>query len=142
MLENPDFKGAVQVYQEILVQQAINSKGLFLKRILPERLFGEMIGFLFARLDNFFNIFDEKCQQLFYAGIIAHYSKESDKFLDFKRFQHLHESQPKVLTMSHLEAGFVICAVSMSFAVAAFFLELVVFWSQSFFKNSKFKKFY
>ena len=80
----------------------------------------------FPRNHRLFEIFDKKLQQLFEGGIIYYYLDEVLKYLNPKRYEHLYRDKPKVLTIKHLEAGFVIWIISVSTALAAFMFEWLI----------------
>lgn len=48
------------------------------------------------------------------------------KYVDPKYYEHLFRDEPKVLTMSHLEAGFMIWLGSLSLAFVAFMGEWLI----------------
>jgi hypothetical protein len=101
------------------------TNGKLAKRLLKEGLFMEWIGMKFKRNSEYFEIFDEKLQQLVTAGIIDHLISFRKEMLNLKRYAHLYRDEPQVLTMKNLEAGFVIWLISVSIAVCVFICEWI-----------------
>lgn len=97
---------------------------------------------IFPRNHKFFEIFDLKTQQLFTGGIFLHHAENYKKYWDpnyYKRpelltkdyLENIYPAKftdgPKVLTMAdHLEAGFVIWILSISFAFVVFIIEWII----------------
>jgi hypothetical protein len=80
----------------------------------------------FYRHEPFFEKFDEKFQQFFTAGLFEYYALEWYKYLDPNRYKHLDKHEPQVLTLTHLEAGFVVWLASLSVAILAFVMEWAI----------------
>lgn len=114
------------MFPQYIEQQTIKTNGTFLKRILKDRVMLKMYGMLFPYFDPLFSVFDRKLQQLVAGGLINHYTAEYDEKLNPKRFEHLHQSGPEILTMQTLEAGFVVWMVSVFFAVLIFMYEWII----------------
>lgn len=89
-----------------------------------------MIGIQFPQFHRFYESFDEKRQQLFGAGIIQYHYKGKTSHEKKLRSKHLYLSGPEVLTMKHLEAGFVIWITAVCIAIPSFLIE----WSLHFVK--------
>lgn len=123
---DPTFKGSIQVNQDYLIDFATASNGKFLDRVLKENLYVEISGLEMPRNHRFYEIFDEKFQQLFAAGIIDHYRDKWVKLTKPKHYRHLRDSCPKVLTMELLEAGFVVWLVSLTAAFVVFVCEWIL----------------
>lgn len=123
---DPEFKESILVGGSNLYLDVQFSKGKLLDRILKQRLAHDASGMLFPRNHKLFDIFNRKIQQLLTGGIINHFTDEWFKYLDAKRYAHLYPEGPKVLTMKHLEAGFVLWLVSISFAIMAFSCEWII----------------
>lgn len=104
----------------------IESQGKLLERIVNERLWVDMTGMSFKANDKFYETFNRKFQQMFTAGLIDHFKAYNKEKMNPKLYAHLNAGGPQVLTMEHLEAGFVVWLVSLSFAVLAFILEWIV----------------
>lgn len=126
LMKNSSFNGAVQVFDEMLRFLAIDTKGLFLKRIFDERLYGEMFGLKLTYFHYLYEVLDRKLQQMFVGGIIEHYNSEYYDYLNIKRYEHLHPSGPQILTLEHLRAGFVVWLVSVIFAILTFGWEWIM----------------
>lgn len=143
MLKNPAFKGAVQVFHGLLHLQAKDTNGTFLKRILKERLFLEMYGWKFHKHEKLFDVMDLKIQQLFVGGLIDFYDREYKEQINPKRYEHLQGPfGPKVLTLPHLEAGFVVWLLAINFAVFVFICEWLVRHQTYFLYKYAFEVFY
>lgn len=101
------------------------TNGKFLNRIQGTNIFTSMCGLVFPKGHKLFSIFDEKFQRMFNYGIIDYELKDIWNFLDRKRF-FTYDNSPEVLTLKHLEAGFVVWLVAVSFACIAFACEWLV----------------
>lgn len=110
------------------LRSAVNiTKGKFLKTLLKDRAMLQMEGVSMQRNHPFFEEFDRKFQQLFTGGLINQYTEEYFETLNPKRYEHLYPGdEPQVLTMKHLEAGFVVWLVSLSFAIIEFIIEWII----------------
>lgn len=67
-----------------------------------------------------YDVFNNKIMQLVQSGLMDSYIEDSSR--SFGKFPS-YDDGPQVLTMKHLEAGFVIWMYSTRVAVAGFFLE-------------------
>lgn len=85
-----------------------------------------MGGLNFRGNHKFFETFEKKTQQLFAAGIIDHYAADYNDNLNPKQYEHLYRDGPQILTLAHLEAGFVIWIVSICIAISVFICEWLV----------------
>lgn len=124
-LNDPKSKSAVQCLDDVLKYQAIATNGTFLRRILKDTMYVRRVAFYFME-GKTLDIFDEKIGQLLEAGIIDYFNTEHTEYVNPKRYDHLHPNGPKVLTLGHLRAGFVIWLVSVMFAILVFFLEWMI----------------
>lgn len=99
------------------------TRGQLLDRIIDERFLLQMKGILFKPNHKLFDIVDKMIQQEFTTGLVDYYTKPYFHFLNKKkrRFQPL--KGPKVLTLKHLEAGFLIWLACICFAAMAFVCE-------------------
>lgn len=120
---NPMYKGGVIASFDQMVYENVITNGRFLRRVMKEDLFTDMHGLRFDYFHVFFKIFDRKIQQLFTGGITNHYIDEVIGNFNPKRYDNLYVDEPQILTLEHLEAGFVIWLLAMSFAVCIFMLE-------------------
>lgn len=124
-LSDPTFKGAAQVKHETLQYQMMMTNGTIGKRFLREELYVQM--FCFKMKNDFVvDVINEKIQQLVEGGLIEYFDRETNKFLRPETYQHLLYDGPEVLTMEHLEAGFVVWLVSVFIAICAFIGEWIV----------------
>jgi hypothetical protein len=110
-------------YLEYVVHE---SKGRLFKRILMERIDFDMTGMKFPHNHELYEVFNTKIQELVSAGLVDHYEEEFSKYLNPKLYKHLNLDGPKVLTMKHLEAGFVIWMIPLFFAMITFCCEWFV----------------
>lgn len=117
------FRGGTKTFSDELIEAAVETKGKILKRVLPMRLGLDMRSMIFTKCHKLFWIIDEKIQEFVTGGLIEHYNKEFYEALDPKRYDHLYAKGPKVLTLDHLEAGFVIWLVSICFTIVVFACE-------------------
>lgn len=102
-----------------------NSQGKLLKRLLKKRIMLEMNGIAFSRSSKFFFIFDKKLQQLFTAGLTNRYAYILHR--DERAYEKFESSSgPQVLTLKHLEAGFVVWLITLSTAIIIFIAEWVL----------------
>lgn len=121
---DPSNKIGIQIGRDETTRFIWKTKGKFANRILKDRLLLETCGMQFPRNHRFFTAFDRKLQQLFTAGLVD-YNINSiiSNFRDLKRYAHLYPDEPQVLTLEHLEAGFVIWLISVLSAAIVFFLQ-------------------
>lgn len=141
-IHDPEFKGVIHVPSSKLHTYASLSTGMILSRLLSERFYLGMSGMIFPRNHRFFEMFDKKFQQLVTAGIIDHMNKPYFEYTSWNYYKHKYPVGPKVLTMEHLEAGFKVWLVSLSFAFGAFFIEWINTLMTYFVVKSMFKAFY
>lgn len=102
------------------------SRGHIIRRLIPDRIGVQMWGLSLQKNHKFFDILDRKCQNLFEAGIIDRLLRNLTEKGDPKRYAHLYKNGPKVLTLEHLEAGFIIWLTSLSFTLIAFISEWII----------------
>lgn len=124
-LDDPAFKGVIEASSDTLKFHAIASNGTFLKRILKQQFYSKFISHA-CRSTYFCKTFDEKIQQLITGGLVDYIDQEYMKFLKPDRYEHLLPKGPKVLTMKHLKAGFIVSFVPLLFAILAFFCEWLI----------------
>lgn len=123
MIYNKSFKGAMQIPAFTFYYKVLQSRGRILGRVMKERVDVEISGLIMPKNHKFYDLFNAKIQQLFEGGIISYFNEVWTKCLDPKRYAHFYNNEPQVLTMDHLEAGFVIWLVSLFGAVAVFLVE-------------------
>lgn len=70
----------------------------------------------------FFETFNERILDFLSNGIIEHWFGEYENAQDFKR-KVIIDIGPQVLTMEHLEIGFIFCLVAAMFSFIAFICE-------------------
>lgn len=123
-LSDPDSKIAFEVKSDILKFLAIATNGTFLKRMLKHQIYFNFVSQ--QVIDNpLFETFDEKFQQLVTGGLIDFYDRDYMEYTKPERYAHLQDEGPKVLTLQHLEAGFVVSFVPLVFAILAFVYEWI-----------------
>lgn len=136
MLFDSKFKGVVQVFHDHLKTQAINTTGKFLDRIFKTRWNGDYYAMsFFGPSQKMKTVLQANIDLLVSGGFINYYEKDYNEYLKPKRYEHLHPVGPKVLTMSDLQAGFVIWLCSVMMAVIAFIGELV--WNRVFINSQR-----
>lgn len=87
----------------------------------------------FRPFDPYYEIFNEKIDELISSGIIPHYFWISG-FLR-SRGKVSEAAGPQVLTMEHLEIGFIICLTPLIVSIAVFLAEIVFHGFLSRFRN-------
>lgn len=89
-------------------------------KMLDETIKFHYISFFFHLHSPFVQTFDEKLIQLQEAGIIKHMLPKSKNKIA------LEEPNPQVLTMEHLEIGFISCLVPLFLSGIAFIVEILM----------------
>lgn len=117
------FRGAFLVNLYGINELSILTQGRFIERVLTSGMYTEFVAMCIPPFHKFYEVVDQKIQQLFTAGIINIFAQEIITSDDKKAYAHLNPQGPQVLTMKHLEAGFVVWLISLNFAVIAFMLE-------------------
>lgn len=125
-IESSKFKGAFYMDSLDLYYHVWLSNGTLLNRFLKQSVNLDIRGLVFPRNHGFYEIFNKKLQQYFESGLIGRYVSSTKAFLNPKRYAHLFAASPQVLTMEHLQAGFVIWLVSILVSLTAFTLEWLV----------------
>lgn len=149
-LQNPISKLAVYTPWTILALFTNITKGRILKHLLKERWLIKMEGMQFIANSYLFEEFDRKFQQLFEGGLPNFYAADYFIFKNAnpKHFEHLYLDGPQVLSLKHLEAGFVVWLSSKAFAIVAFMIEWLIrlldylvikYIFTAFFKQASFK---
>lgn len=91
-------------------------------KLLEERFMVEMNAFIFQPFHFLFEVFDRKLQQYVEAGLVDYNLKEFHQKSDLKKFEVLEEPFA-VLTLTELEAGFVVCITPLVLSVFVFSFE-------------------
>lgn len=140
-IHDPLFKGALHIHSRLINGYARDTRGEIIKRILKEPFITEFCGMEMLRNHKLFDVFDLKTQQLFASGIIdyhAAYNKEHLKLNYYKSPRlftkdYLENTYPKsfpegpnVLTLEHLEAGFVIWITCLCLTLAVLLCEWLI----------------
>lgn len=93
-------------------------------KLLEERFSGSFFC-VYGEVNNlFWQILATKLQQLVEAGLIDYNMRLWIDVINIKRWKV--ESGPKVLTLEELEAGFVICLISIVISAVAFCFEWLI----------------
>jgi hypothetical protein len=127
-LFDPSFKGGLQMRAENLVSYAQFTDGRLIERALKERFWIDMRGLMIPRNHKLFTVIDRKIQQHIEGGLIDFYNAEWIELLkpNYKEYAIRKEPRgPKVLTLKHLEAGFVVWLVSICVASVIFVFEMI-----------------
>lgn len=125
-LYEASFKGAVYIKGDYLDIFKRGTNGKILSRMLEKTIGVELSGMVFPRNHKLFEVLDDKLQQLFEGGVtefIRSIEKTGKQQNDYAYFR---SPGPQILTMKHLEAGFAVWLVSISFAMFAFICEWLV----------------
>lgn len=136
-LSDHNFRGAVQMIPEVLQYQMKATNGKILHRFMKQQFYVRMMCWSFHN-DFLVEVFDEKSQQLFEGGFLEHFDRENRENINLKRYKHLNYDEPKVLTMEHLKAGFVVWLVTIPLAIISFIVE----WTSQLFQYFTFKHFF
>lgn len=135
---DPTFTGGVQLHTRYIYSIAFQSNGEIVKRLLREPFITEFCGMEFPRNHKLFYVLDHKIHQLFESGITEYLASYGKKRLDpnvykkpksltreylYNTYEKLFPEGAQILTMDHLEAGFVIWIACVSLAIAAFIFE-------------------
>lgn len=102
------------------------TQGQILKRLLDERVKLDTHGIIMGRHAKFYEIFNRKIQQMFDSGIVSYHVTRYSSNLNYNKFKHLYERDPKKLTMKELEAGFVVWIFAVLLTVIVFTCEWIV----------------
>lgn len=137
-IHDSNFIGGVHIHSRYIYAFSQWSRGEIMKRLLKESFITEFCGMEIPRNHKLFDVLNLKIHQFFEAGITDYHVNYYNKFLDPNFFkkpksftkEYLHSTLgqqnpegPQVLSMTHLEAGFVIWLVCVSLSLAAFFIE-------------------
>lgn len=121
------FKGGIVYPGNAKYYGLLKTLGRLRERYLDQPSWIDPYSLAFPRNHKFYEAFDEKIHQLWTYGLIERYLSAYQKFGDkkfYKKFRHLYLTDgPQVLTMKHLEAGFVICLIAVAFSLLAFAME-------------------
>lgn len=120
------FEGALYISADQMLLFAQKSRGHIYKQFIEDRIALQMFGMSFSKNHKFYETFDRKLQEIFEAGVVGRHIRTHEDYANTKRYAHLYQRGPKVLTLEHLEAGFVICLVPLSFAIIAFIFEWII----------------
>lgn len=101
-------------------------------KMLPERFMLEKRALMFPPYHMFYEALDRKIQQLIEDGLIEYHLDQLSEYMNLMRFAK-QEEPFKVLTLSELEAGFVVSLVPLVLSIVVFCIErLVAFKAQVF----------
>lgn len=84
----------------------------------------ESTAFALPRFDFFFETFDRKLQQYIEADLVSFSTRNFHENSNPKKFE-VHQEPFAVLTLSELEAGFVVCIVPLAFSILVFAFEWI-----------------
>lgn len=141
LIYDPLFKGAIHINSLYEPRVVKFSKGEILKRIIRKPFITESCGLSMMSNNKLFDVLDLKIQQLVAAGIIDYHLNVNKKLLDpnyYKKPKLLTREYlekiyvksfpegPQVLTLEHLEAGFVVWLCCSSLALLTFVCEWIL----------------
>lgn len=92
-------------------------------KLLKERIMLEGRVLMFPRNHFLFEVFDRKLQQYLEADLIASTIRHLEEFFNPKKYSRNMMEPFAVLTLSELEAGFVVCLLPLAFTVFVFGIE-------------------
>jgi hypothetical protein len=121
------FKSVIHVPAFELDSLITYSKGDILPRIIKEPALKSSNSMLFPRNHRLFEPFNKVIKEAVTAGIIDHLSGNLKNLINHKRYQKLHFEGFRPMNLDHLKAGFVIWLVAITFPIAAFVAEWIVF---------------
>lgn len=101
---------------------------------LDERVVSFSFAFGFKPFSPFFEIFNEKIGQLLANGWLQNSIPEEILSLKGKKMEDI---GPQVLTMDHLEVGFIVCLIPQGVAFIVFLLEKVAHSIEMFYWKRK-----
>lgn len=125
---DPKFKGVLEIRAQTLNLHVIATGKSYKDRILNERLFYDLSGMWFLRNCKFYESFNHKIRQMIAAGLISHYKGKNRDAVKSEQITIVSKSAkegPKILTIQHLEAGFVISFFGFLISTLVFMLELI-----------------
>lgn len=124
IVAEPANKGVSQTMDIVFktAQKDTYRTGVFALFVLDDVVFHFPTGYGFKRFSPLFETFNDKFGQLLASGIIH---KINDAHFSFKR-KHKTDIEPQVLTMVHLELGFITCLIPLGIATLIFFMGIVV----------------
>lgn len=120
-LYDASFRGGVHLFGGFLDIYMTESRYEIFKTVLEAPIVSDLHGIEFPRNHKLFHIFDVKLQQLLESGWIDAITTNPDPTL--LAAERKDRKVPQVLTMKHLEAGFVVWMISITFGIFAFISE-------------------
>lgn len=110
------------------VMETIVNNGIFLRGswsliMLEENIKTSYIGLYYKPYSPFFEAFNEKTLRLVEAGLTE---KWANIVMKKKDFVVIDEIDPQVLTMDHLEIGFLVCLFPLVLSIVTFIGELLI----------------
>lgn len=126
----------------VLLLYFINNKlyriGVSSILLLKENIGTIYYGIIFKPFNPFFDMLNIKFSKLFEAGLIKHWFsvKHNPKGFDHK----LDNIGPEILTMDHLEIGFIVWLIPLAISIVVFAFEVVVNHMKSYRKKLNIKR--
>lgn len=97
--------------------------GITSVEMLDENVNNIYVGLAYKPFCPYYNVLNDKTLKLVEAGLINLWQRrQKPQRNDMK----IEDVGPQVLTMEHLEFGFLICLISLAFGFAAFVVELLI----------------
>lgn len=122
---DPRFRSGMKISYDTVCSASRRTEGKFLKRVLKDRIGIVFEGLQFSRQSWLYWPFEDNIAHLISAGIIDFYTNGFYERYNPNRFKIIEDREPKVLTMEHLEASFVVWVSTISFAIVAFIGEWI-----------------
>jgi hypothetical protein len=119
------FKGVFYLLPDHLSDYIKNSSGQILIRIIEDAIFGSSKLLVMPHNHRFFASFHEKTEQIVPYGLIDHFYRETKDSFNQKGFAPSSLENFKPMSLEHLEAGFVVWAVTLMLPIAAFIFEWI-----------------
>lgn len=91
--------------------------------MLDENINNVHVGLAYKPFSPFLETMNEKTVRLVEAGLIEYWLKDD---LNYRRKINEEEIGPQVLTMDHLEVGFIICTICLAVGLLAFLVEVSI----------------
>lgn len=125
-LFEPGRKVAMQVNQGIYSYFKVHQNKSEMPKTLANRLLLDLRVLVVPLNNKLFQVFDKKFQQFIESDLLGFYTREVDLMIGLSKVHEIEKDSFKVLTLTELEAGFVVCLVPLAFSVVVFVFEWIV----------------
>lgn len=126
IVAEPANRGTMFLTQEMINVNEVEyyRSGLFSVTLLDETIVSQKRGFVYKPFSPFFETFNEKIDEMLSSGIVEYWNKKLFNPSLVKRTEE--EVGPQVLTMEHLEVGFISCLIFLILSIFVFLLEVFI----------------